>query len=67
MITRVPWTSCMPSGSVTRKIFFGSPSGSMMTAAITGWPDSMRPSLPVKQTCFALASWPFRQNFVHGA
>jgi hypothetical protein len=57
----------MPSGSVTRRIFFGSPSGSMMTAAMTGWPDSMRPSLPVKQTCLAPASWPLRQNLVQGA
>ena len=38
-MTRVPCTSCMPSGSVTRRIFFGSPSGSMMTAAMTGWPE----------------------------
>src|SRR5262249_32907853 len=29
-------------------------------------PDSTRPSLPVKQTCLALASWPFRQNLVQG-
>src|SRR5690242_1441677 len=29
-------------------------------------PDSTRPSLPVKHTCLAPASWPFRQNLVHG-
>ena len=46
----------MPSGSVTRSTFFGSPSGSMTTAATTGWPDSIRPSLPVKQICLALGS-----------
>src|ERR1700687_2049250 len=67
-MTRVPWTSCMPSGSVTRRIFFGSPSGSIRTAATTGMPDSMRASLPVQQTCLALGSlfWPLRQNLVHG-
>src|SRR5205807_9007784 len=36
------------------------------TAATTGMPDSTRPSLPVKQTCLALASWPLRQNLVQG-
>src|SRR4029453_15580730 len=56
----------MRSGNVTRKILFGSPSGSISTAATTGMPDSTRPSLPVKQTCLALASCPFRQNLVHG-
>src|SRR4029453_5514407 len=56
----------MPRGKVTRSTFFGSFSGSINTAAITGMPDSTRPSLPVKQTCLALASWPFRQNLVHG-
>src|ERR1700745_2042792 len=56
----------MPSGNVTRRIFLGSPSGSISTAATTGMPDSTRPSLPVKQTCLALASCPFRQNLVHG-
>src|SRR5271155_5971319 len=67
MITRVPCASCMPSGSVTRKTFFASPSGSISTAATTGIPDSMRASLPVKQTCLGLlASCPLRQNLVHG-
>ena len=56
----------MPSGKVTRNTFFGSFSGSIRTAATTGIPDSTRPSLPVKQTNLASASWPFRQNFVHG-
>src|SRR3982074_1336523 len=56
----------MPSGRVTRSTFFGSLSGSINTAATTGMPDSTRPSLPVKQTCLALASWPFRQNLVQG-
>src|SRR5262249_48072270 len=56
----------MPSGKVTRRTFLGSFSGSISTAATTGMPDSTRPSFPVKQTCFALASCPFRQNFVHG-
>ena len=65
-ITRVPGWIDMPSGKVTRSTFFGSFSGSISTAATTGMPDSTRPSLPVKQTCLALASWPFRQNFVHG-
>ena len=66
MITRVPGCSDMPSGSVTRRILRGSPSGSISTAATTGWPDSTRPSLPVKQTCLAFASCPFRQNLVQG-
>src|SRR5262245_48244647 len=65
-ITRVPGASDMPSGSVTRSTFFGSPSGSISTAATTGWPDSTRPSLPVKQTCLAPVSCPFRQNLVQG-
>src|SRR3978361_1423577 len=39
-MTRVPWTSCMPSGSVTRRIFFGSPSGSMMDAAVMSGNDA---------------------------
>src|SRR6267142_729149 len=56
----------MPSGKVTRSIFLGSPSGSISTAATTGIPDSTRPSLPVKQTCLAPCSCPFRQNFVQG-
>src|SRR5215213_10167662 len=56
----------MPSGKVTRRIFFGSFSGSINPAATTGMPDSTRPSLPVKQTCLAFASCPFRQNLVHG-
>src|SRR5215204_5993549 len=56
----------MPSGRVTRSTFLGSPSGSIKTAATTGMPDSTRPSLPVKQTCLALASWPLRQNLVQG-
>src|SRR2546423_14244830 len=56
----------MPSGNVTRSTFFGSFSGSINTAATTGMPDSTRPSFPVKQTCLALASWPFRQNLVQG-
>src|ERR671922_60129 len=65
-ITRVPGWIDMPSGSVMRSTFLGSPSGSISTAATTGIPDSTRPSLPVKQTCLALASWPFRQNLVQG-
>src|SRR6266436_5046733 len=65
-ITRVPGWIDMPSGKVTRSTFFGSFSGSIRTAATTGMPDSTRPSLPVKQTCLAFASWPFRQNFVQG-
>src|SRR5215208_7806106 len=65
-MTRVPGCSDMPSGKVTRRIFFGSFSGSINTAATTGMPDSTRPSLPVKQTCLAFASCPFRQNLVHG-
>ncbi len=65
-ITRVPGWIDMPRGKVTRSTFFGSFSGSISTAATTGMPDSTRPSLPVKQTCLALASWPFRQNLVHG-
>src|SRR5437588_13047464 len=65
-ITRVPGWIDMPSGNVTRSTFFGSFSGSINTAATTGMPDSTRPSLPVKQTCLALASWPFRQNLVQG-
>src|SRR5437764_10215096 len=65
-ITRVPGWIDIPSGKVTRNTFFGSPSGSISTAATTGIPDSTRPSLPVKQTCLALASWPLRQNLVHG-
>src|SRR5437879_3121322 len=56
----------MPRGRVTRSTFLGSFSGSISTAATTGMPDSTRPSLPVKQTCLALASWPFRQNLVQG-
>src|SRR6516164_8135298 len=56
----------MPRGKVTRSTFFGSFSGSINTAATTGIPDSTRPSLPVKQTCLALASWPLRQNLVQG-
>src|SRR6516162_9861980 len=56
----------MPRGKVTRSTFFGSFSGSINTAATTGIPDSTRPSLPVKQTCLAFASWPFRQNLVQG-
>ncbi len=39
---------------MTRRIFFGSPSGSISTAATTGMPVSRRASLPVKQTCLAL-------------
>src|SRR5215208_5619992 len=65
-MTRVPGCNDMPSGKVTRRIFFGSFSGSINTAATTGMPDSTRPSLPVKQTCLALASWPLRQNLVQG-
>src|SRR5262250_3478269 len=56
----------MPRGKVTRSTFFGSFSGSIRTAETTGMPDSTRPSLPVKQTCLALASWPLRQNLVQG-
>src|SRR5262249_5904820 len=65
-ITRVPGWIDMPSGNVTRSTFFGSFSGSISTAATTGIPDSTRPSFPVKQTCLALASCPFRQNLVQG-
>src|SRR6476660_288800 len=65
-ITRVPGWIDMPSGNVTRSTFFGSFSGSISTAATTGMPDSTRPSFPVKHTCLALASWPFRQNLVQG-
>src|SRR5436305_7318730 len=65
-ITRVPGWIDMPSSNVTRSTFFGSFSGSISTAATTGMPDSTRPSLPVKQTCLALASWPLRQNLVQG-
>src|SRR5438874_10004973 len=65
-MTRVPGWSAIPSGNVTRSIFFGSFSGSIRTAATTGIPDSARPSFPVKQTCLASACCPFRQNFVHG-
>ena len=64
--TRVPGAIDMPSGTVTRSTFFGSFSGSINTAATTGVPDSTRPSFPVKQTCLASASLPFKQNFVHG-
>src|SRR5262245_46920089 len=66
MMARVPGCSDMPSGSVTRRILRVSPSGSISTAATTGWPVSTRPSLPVKQTCLALASCPLRQNLVQG-
>ena len=52
-MTRVPWASCMPSGSVTRRIFLATPSGSMMHGGNDRLPDSMRASLPVKQTCLA--------------
>src|SRR5262249_1209174 len=62
MITRVPALIDIPSGKVTRRIFLGSFSGSIRTAATIGMPDSARPSLPVKQTCLAFASWPLRQN-----
>jgi hypothetical protein len=55
-ITRVPGCSDMPRGKVTRSTFLGSFSGSISTAATTGMPDSTLPSLPVKQTCLALAS-----------
>src|SRR5262249_29486595 len=57
----------MPSGSVTRRIFFVSPSASISTAATTGWPVSTAPSLPVRQTRLALASWPwpFGHTLVH--
>src|SRR3989442_15132457 len=65
-ITRVPGWIDIPRGKVTRSTFFGSFSGSISTAATTGIPDSTRPSLPVKQTCLAFASWPFRQNLVQG-
>src|SRR2546430_15321319 len=65
-ITRVPGWIDIPRGKVTRSTFFGSFSGSISTAATTGIPDSTRPSFPVKQTCLALASWPFRQNLVQG-
>ena len=63
----IPGWIDMPSGSVTRRIFLGSFSGSIRTAATTGCPDSTRPSLPVKQTCLGLlGSWPLRQNLVQG-
>src|SRR5262245_9771869 len=64
MITRVPALIDIPSGKVTRRIFLGSFSGSIRTAATIGMPDSARPSLPVKQICLAFASWPLRQNLV---
>src|SRR5262245_28382601 len=54
----------MPRGKVTRSTFFGSFSGSISTAATTTMPDSTRPSLPVKHTFLAPASW--RQNLVQG-
>src|SRR6478609_1598799 len=67
---RVPYCSCTGLGTVTRKIFFGMPSGSISAAATTGTPVSVRASRPVKQTFGALASWPFwpgvLQNLVHG-
>src|SRR5262249_9519517 len=49
-----------------RRIFFGSPSGSIKTAATTGIPDSTEPSLPVRQIRLALASWPLGHTLVQG-
>ena len=67
MITRVPGGIDMPSGNVTRSTFFGPvlPARSAPLAT-TGMPDSTRPSLPVKQTCLGLGSWPFWQTLVQG-
>src|SRR6266851_8366008 len=63
MMMRVPYCSCNGLGSVTRNSFLGSPSGSIRAAATTGWPASVRASLPVKQTSLAPGSLPFPQNF----
>src|SRR5215475_14187308 len=56
----------MPSGSVTRSVLRGSPSGSISTAATTGNPVSTAPSRPVRQTALAFASWPFGHTLVQG-
>jgi hypothetical protein len=50
---------------VTRRIFFGSPSGSMMTAAMTGW--RTRAAVRGETDLLGAASSPFRQNLVQGA
>jgi hypothetical protein len=65
-MTRVPYCSCNGLGRVMRNSFLGSPSGSIRAAAMTGWPASVRASLPVKQTCLAASSLPLPQNFAHG-
>src|SRR6202051_3678437 len=58
---RVPYSSSMPSGSVTRRIF-GAPSGSAYSASAAGAPTWVRKSVRVTQIFFGAVS----HSFTHG-
>jgi hypothetical protein len=45
--------------------FLASLTGSISAAAMTGWPASVRASLPLKQISLAPGSLPLPQNFAH--
>src|SRR5580658_3272850 len=58
---RVPYSSSMPSGSVTRRIF-GAPSGSAYSASAAGAPTWVRKIVRVTQIFFGAVS----HSFTHG-